>query len=419
MDKKRLGRWHPKGPGTLPRFGCLFLALAASMISVLMAALMGLTMGGNFYEKTLWSTFGVTSVLAAHWLLSISRGSRLGLRVMAWAIWAVCMAYATYSHATYFLLTQQEAGMRRAEAPLHLRESDARTRTLSSILAQEARIRAELTKAASSACQDCRWTRGRIADLIGRIKALEAEAEEARRDQALRDRADQLRDQRRVDPVTAKLAAWLGFTQAGLALAPALVGAMILDSLATLCWLLVTQGRDSPGEGESQASVTEDDTGATVTPTVSEKLGTTSPTPTPPSKEVRDLEDLVREAKAACAAGKIAKMTVNQVRSYLGCSQEKASTVCRALRPVQQSTGILGPTQARPRAAVDGQQGVPRHQSQPPVPAIDDDGFGHRAVREDEVRTSCRSPGRVSAPFPERGGTGAGFVRPAPHSGAG
>lgn len=331
MNTTRLAQFQLMNIGALDRFGCLTLAFAASGISMMMAASMGLTVGADPYEKSLWAMFGVLPVLGAHWLPSLSRGAGRGVRAMAWAVWAVCMAYAIYSHASYFLLAQQEAGLRRAEQPVHLGTPAAPTRALSAILTEEAKLRGELTRVTSATCQDCRWIRGRISEFNARISALQAEAEEAKRDQALREHADRLRDQRRADPVTSKLAAWLGITQGLVALAPALVFALILDGLASLCWLLATQRRDPPGNEDPQATVT------TVAPVMA-----ASPPPTAPSASskvralsaasppARDFDDLVTSAKEAIMTGQI-KTTVTGIREHLRCGQVLARAVRKAL----------------------------------------------------------------------------------------
>lgn len=344
MHTMKLASRQPPRISSLSRLGCVALAIAASGISVLMAATMGSTMGGSSAEQALWAMFGVMPVLGAHWLPAMARSAGPWLRAMAWAMWMVCMAYATYSHASYFLLAQQEAGTRRSGRPTRLDEQTVPSRPLSAILTDEAKVRGELTKATSVTCQDCRWVRGRISEINLKIKALQAEAEEARRDQAVRDHADRLRDQRRADPVTSKLAAWLGTTQGLVALAPALVFAVILDGLASLCWMLATQRRDPPGKEEAQVAVTPvtpitpvmtamavTPPGAVssppaIAPSAASKVRTLS-AKSPPA---RDFDDLVTSAKEAVMTGQI-KSTVTGIREHLRCQQVLARAVRKAL----------------------------------------------------------------------------------------
>lgn len=316
MNTTTLDPRQPRELSALCTFGCMALAVVASGISILMAAFMGFTMGGRASEKAVWAVCGIVPVLGAHWLPSLSRGAGAGVRAMTWVMWAICLVYATYSHASFFLLAQQEAGMHRAERPMYMGEPSAPTRPLSAILTETVKVRGELTRTASVACPDCRWVRNRIAELSAKVEALEAEAREARRSLAFRDQADRLRNERRVDPVTSKLAAWLGIAQGSVALAPALLVAVILDGLASLCWLLATQRRDRLRGEQSQVAATR-------------------VTPVTPASQVRDLSDLVTEAKAAHLAGMIRKLTVAEVRTFLGCSQERASAVCKALRAVE------------------------------------------------------------------------------------
>jgi hypothetical protein len=206
------------------------------------------------------------------------------------------------------------------------------------ILTDAAKVRGELRKMASVRCSDCRWVRSRVADLNAKIGALEAEAEEARRSWAFRDQADRLRDQRRADPVTARVAAWLGTSQVEMALLPALAAAVIVDGLASLCWLLVTQRHESRQPEESPTALVPPPPVTPVTP-VAESVSWVEdtldhqqcPSPGDPGSRGRNLDQLTRTVLQGLKAGALEKVTVVQIREYLRCSQETAAAIRREI----------------------------------------------------------------------------------------
>jgi hypothetical protein len=349
------------------RVGCTALALIAGSISVAVAALSGWRNGVAIEERALWAMAGVVAVLAAHLLPAVSRHSRGGVYAMALTMWATCMAYAIYGHATYFSLIQQEAGIRRAEhLPVEAAELRPQ-RALSVVLTERAELQAQLTKLLSSTCPECPKVQGRIAETTARMTALHAEADEIKDDRNRRDRADRLRDQQRANPVISSLAAWMGLTPDRLALAPALAFAVILDGLASLCWLLLAQStsRSADLRTSSQAAITSDSSAAasvavtrvevmpvqvsppTVAPTAPEPdaagrlpaaVEQVPTTNTQIATRRRDFDALVRAAETARAAGHIRKMTVSEVRAYLGCQQKVAAAVVRTIKNHTQGT---------------------------------------------------------------------------------
>lgn len=328
------------------RAACAALAFAATAISVLMAAKTASAVGGDSAERTLWAAFGGTVILAAHWLPALSRRAPLGVRCAAWALWAVCMAYAAYSHSTYFLLTQYEAGLRRSALVQSAKELPHR-RHLSLVFADLARLRKEETRLSAARCQECAWLRAQRAELDARALALLAEAEESKREQSAREQVDRRREERRADPVTSALATWFGVT-AWLHLVPALLFATILDGLATLLWLLASRP-SLPRRGGALVEVTRVTaahagpvTAPPVTadapgiPPAARKAGATEANrdsePIAGSRATVDVQALSDRAREAVVRGQI-RPTVRDIQQYLRCSQASASLVRRTLQP--------------------------------------------------------------------------------------
>lgn len=275
-------------PFLFEKIGCAALAMAASTVSLLLAAMAGWNNGGSSTEQALLAASGVLPVVGAHLLPALVRGASRWTRCLVWLVWVFCMVLAMYGHATYFLLAQHRAGMQRANHVATTGEHYALVRPLSAILLDEARVRGQLAKIGSLTCQDCPSVRRRTAELTAKITALGAEAEESRRDQDRRDRADQLRDQLRADPVGSKLALWLGSTHELAALLPAFAFAAILDglaSLASLCWLLVTERRYS--QVAKQAPITVSTVPAVTLPVTAPVTSVTPPV-TPFSPDTPD-----------------------------------------------------------------------------------------------------------------------------------
>lgn len=322
------------------RAACVALAAAATAISALMAAKTAATVGGDPADGAVLAAFGVMVILAAHWLPALSKNAPFGARCAAWALWLVCMAYATYSHATYFLRVQHDDGLRRAELVQPTREI-ANSRNLSGVLADVAKLRKEEARLGTVRCPDCAWLRAQRAALEARAAALLAEAEESKRDQAAREELDQRRRERRADPVTSALGIWVG-PSAWLDLVPALLVATVLDGLGCLCWLLALRQKETTDVAVGVTSVTTLGSESAGTAPVtsaggwakSSGMAHLEPATRDSGQVTRDsqaeFEALLAQARKALAAGQIG-LTVRAIRQHLGCSQASASQVRRAL----------------------------------------------------------------------------------------
>ncbi len=368
------------GPNFAVNAVCTALALLAGSISIAVSVLTGWRNASGPEDGALLALVGAVAVLAAHLLPAISRLSYGWGRAMVLVMWATCMTYTMYGHATYFVLMQQESGSRRAqEMPI---EDDqlAPQRALSAVLEEEAKLLTQLNKLSSGACNECPWTQRRIAEVTARAKALRAEAEESERYQIRRDRSELLRDQRRADPVTSRAAAWLGSTSALLALAPALLFAVILDGLASVCWLLLIQGRRSGSVNFEPAMVTAGaespcetpvpqfpahptvEGAPPVTPVTPIAPVTITPvtpvTPVTPSTSCRktvpgcrresqrgtsqELERYVQTVSNGLKSGALKKPTVRLIREYLHCGQQTATAVRADLERRERQAAVSG-----------------------------------------------------------------------------
>jgi hypothetical protein len=202
----------------------------------------------------------------------------------------------------------------------------------------------------------------RRASLAARLDALDAEAGDIRRQEALDDRVTAQRDALLGDPVTSRLAALLGTTASRVDLLSGLMFAAVLEWVACLLWMLALvpsplQG-PTPVVNESTltavapiaavADVSPVIRAAVAVNTESHVDGTTSLASvspnhngTTPSRAPRDdplaplpdiglvdddLSRLIRDV----TAGHV-RPTVADIRRHLGCSQAKATTLRRQL----------------------------------------------------------------------------------------
>ena len=93
--------------------GCMSLAILATTISLLLSVLTGWQFGQSSSEKLAMAAVGVLAVLGAHLLLALCRPASTWVRFLACLLWLFCVAYVAYSHASFFLSSQQQSGMAR------------------------------------------------------------------------------------------------------------------------------------------------------------------------------------------------------------------------------------------------------------------------------------------------------------------
>jgi hypothetical protein len=282
-----------------------------------MSVLAGWQRGGWLAERLVWVAIGVVLVAGAHLLPALCRSAPLSGRVAGAVLWLGCMAAASYGHATFFLLSQSHAGEVRVSAvPLPRIPSH---RDLAAVMADRATVTAELAEANARRCiRDCQALRVRRVSLGARLDALDAEAGEVRRYQAVEDGNAERRDAARDDPVTARLAMLCGIADARLDLFAGLAFATILEGVACLLWSIALMPQ------KQKSSVTDRHDAVPVAtieaPTVTAaSASTVMESETEVTKLLRDIE-----------AG-IVKPTVAGIRRHLCCSQAKASALRRQL----------------------------------------------------------------------------------------
>lgn len=311
----------------------LLLAVVATGTAISMSVLAGWQRGGWLAERLVWVAIGVVLVAGAHLLPALCRSAPLSGRVVGAVLWLGCMAAASYGHATFFLLSQFHAGERRASAvpvasiPAH--------RELTAVMADRTSVTAELARVDARRCiRDCPTWQARRTSLAARRDALDAEAADVRRYQAIEDGNAGRRVTARDDPVTARLATLCGIADTRLDLFTGLAFAAVLEGVACLLWwiALIPPAPESPVT--DRHGVARDVTAQTspVTTLVQSPTPTTIRSTVPPVLQptVTLPESDIARLRRDIESGAV-KPTVAGIRQHLGCSQAKASALRRQL----------------------------------------------------------------------------------------
>jgi len=292
----------------------LALAVAATGTAVCMSVLAGWQRGGWLSERLVWVAVSVVLIGGAHLLPALCRSAPLAVRGVGTLLWLGCMAAASWGHTTFFLLSQSHAGEVRVSAvstasvPVH--------RALTDVMAERASVAADLAVADAQHCiRNCPTLRVRRTSLTARLDALDAEAADVQRYQAIEDSNASHRDAARDDPVTARLATLRGVTGAPLELVTSLAFAAVLEGLACLLWwIALPQGASFVTDRRDPVSVVT----ANV-PDVTTADAPAAPVMTEPETEVTKLR---RDIEAG-----LVRPTVASIRQYLGCSQARAAAL--------------------------------------------------------------------------------------------
>jgi hypothetical protein len=311
----------------------LLLAVVATGTAISMSVLAGWQRGGWLAERLVWVAIGVVLVAGAHLLPALCRSAPLSGRVVGAVLWLGCIGAASYGHATFFLLSQLHAGELRVSAvpvasvPTH--------RELTDIMADRASVTAQLARVNALHCtRDCPEWQERRTSLAARLDALDAEAADVRRYQAIEDGNAERRVTARDDPVTARLATLCGVADTRLDLFAGLAFAAVLEGAACLLWYiaLIPQALESSvtnrhglahdvtTETSPVTTLARSSTPTTVQSTVSPVV---QPTVTHPESDIARLR---RDIESGAV-----KPTVGGIRKYFGCSQAKASALRRQL----------------------------------------------------------------------------------------
>lgn len=296
------------------------LAAAATATAICMSVLAGWQRGGELPERLVLVAIGVVLVVCAHLLPALCRSSPWSLRGVGGLLWIACMATACFGHATFFVLAQQHAGEHRAASFVPANADTVPAgRSLTAIMTERVSVTRQLAIADARRCpRECAALKVRQIALAARLDALNAEADDVRRQQVVDDRGAQRRDALMVDPVTGRLAALLGTTVSRVDLLSGLTFAAVLEGVACLLWSVALEPR--------QTTVTTPSVISPVTSghePITPNHGTVNAPVSPADTEVMRLARDV-------AAGSV-RATVSDIRRHLGCSQAKATALRRQL----------------------------------------------------------------------------------------
>lgn len=315
----------------------LALAIAATGTAVCMSVLAGWQRGGWFPERLVWIAISVVLVVSAHLLPALVRSAPVTVRIMGTALWGMCMVTACIGHAFFFTFAQQHAGEARAATGMDRPAVSARP--LSPVMEERASVARELAQAKVQRCsRNCGGLDVRRVALAAKLDALEAEADDIRRQDAERDRTTALHDALLADPVTSRLSTLLGATTARVDLLVGLVFAAVLEGLACLLWTLALRPQPLPApvsavthaivagvvEGHAEEVVSHEVTAD------SHDRRDDPVTSLPAEKLPGNGEDEIRLLVRDIAAG-LLRPTVADIRRHLGCGQSKASSLRRQL----------------------------------------------------------------------------------------
>lgn len=359
-----------------PPGGVFWLATFATATALSLSILAGWQRGGTLPERVVWVAIGIVLVVSAHLLPALIRESSFVVRGMGSVLWVACMVTAGYGHLTFFLFAQQHAGERRASVVAITLPTPVRSLTV--VMSDRATVVRQLAWLDARRClRDCAGRDARRATLAARLDALNAEADDVRRQQATDDRVTVQRGVLLADPVTSRLAALLGISASRVDLLSGLVFAAVLECTACLLWTILLRPSSSP----AATAVVTDTTSTAVTPPQKPREDATHVT-LPAVTPIANVTTVTRPAVTALAAshadvtvgseaqsgsravlennrpprddpitplpdgtppgGEVAQLaqaiaagqvrpTVAGIRTYLGCSQARAAALRRQL----------------------------------------------------------------------------------------
>ncbi|PRH40736.1 hypothetical protein C6T65_19350 [Burkholderia vietnamiensis] len=341
------------------------LAVGATATALSLSVLAGWQRGGTLPERLIWIAIGMVLVTSAHLLPALIRDAPILVRGVGSVLWGACLLTACYGHAVFFAFAQQHAGELRASTVQPI-PATSPARSLTVVMVERASVTAQLAAANTRYCVgNCVTLESRRATLAAKLDALNAEADDVRRQQAATDRVTMQRDALLVDPVTARLAALLDTTTGRVDLLTGLGFAAVLEGVACLLWSVALRSplpvvtSDAAQAVTMTRAVTEpvvaavtdaaDMTPAAVVPvtashadeTVSHNSATPSHGRTTGSHAPRDdpiaplpvaaaIDDHLSRLARDVAAG-LVRPTVADIRRHLGCSQARAAELRRQL----------------------------------------------------------------------------------------
>lgn len=212
------------------------LAIGATSTALCLSVLAGWQRGGSLPERLVWVAIGLVLVTSAHLLPALLRDTPILVRGVGSVLWGACLMAACFGHAVFFTLAQQHAGELRAST-VQTTLVPVSARSLTITMAERATVTAQLAAANARDCiGTCTMLKTRRVTLAARLDALNAEADDIRRQQLTTDRVTSQRDALLADPVTSRLAALLGVAAARVDLLSGLMFAAVLEGVACLLW---------------------------------------------------------------------------------------------------------------------------------------------------------------------------------------
>lgn len=260
------------------------LALFVTLVAVLMTAVAAWDRGGNELDRALLVAISIVIIIAVHLLPAITR------RPVALLVWFGCLLCAIYGHLTFLTHANLRAGDIRAQQSTQVASTERQIRAIETALSQ-IQARPVALVAAELAKTDRLRDRG----------ALRAEIAEGERAEALRDDlvrlygiAATVESAEAKDPVIAHIATATGLNEGEIVTGIGLLFSLLIELVGVLLWNEALRRRYS-------GNTVNDDT-----------------------------EDEMTELQTAIANGNC-RVTVADIRTFLGCSQQRAMEIRRTL----------------------------------------------------------------------------------------
>lgn len=237
----------PQAGEHVTRLTALILGLIATSSSALVTVLAGLERGGSRLEKSAWVAIGLTLLLSAHFMPSLARQRQLHIRIATGVLWIFSLLATGYTHATFFVNAQRDAGLERSHqitlSPMPSMKNVGRTPA--EIATERAKVEAGLANTQLAKCtSDCRWLTLRRNSLSSKLVALNIEFAEARRreqivDSQFAERRDVLakREVAEADPVSIQLARFIHSDAGNVNFALAISLGLLLEIVASMSWV--------------------------------------------------------------------------------------------------------------------------------------------------------------------------------------
>lgn len=332
----------------------LALAVVATTTALSLSILAGWQRGGSFLERLVWIAVGLVLVTSAHLLPALLRESSVPVRVTGSVLWGACLMTACIGHAVFFVTSQQHAGELRVSA-FPTAPVQTSGRSLTNVMAERAVATAQLATVNARYCTGiCATLEARRTTLAAKVDALNAEADDIRRQQADDDRITARRDALRADPVASRLAALLDVPGSRIDLLFGSLFAAVLEGVACLLWAVALRPSSLPAATGARTPEVATVRGSvdTTPPTITAVANAPHPAVTPvtvshpegaPGRETlaasppssasdpvdNHLTQLVRDI-----ANGLVRPTVADIRRHLGCSQARAVALRRQIGPL-------------------------------------------------------------------------------------